>query len=388
MADTDIQDHDPAPAKGASSSDLFIRGSRDNVLKPIQAVSGVVQKKHTLPVLSNILIKQKDETVTFVTTDLDIQITTEGNIGAPGSEFSTTVSAKKLCDILSSLPESSEVSLYSSKEFALLKSGRSKFELQTIKADEFPEMRLMAVEKAFTIPCDRFKYLLNMVSFACAINNVRYFLTGVYVCSEGTSIRGVATDGHRLSLCNVEATEGSDKKFETIIPKKTVKELLRLLPDSQDPLVVSIAEKQIKFEFSSITVISKVVEGRYPDYEKVIPKDNDKKFSVLRQELHAALQRVAILTADKLKGVRWNLSEDNLKVAATNADMEEAEDEIAVSYTGEPLEIGFNVTYLIEALNVLKNDSVRISLGDSMKPALIEMPESESYKFVVMPMKI
>ena len=176
-------------------------------------------------------------------------------------------------------------------------------------------------------------------------------------------MRGFATYGHRLALCDVEAEKTADKKLDAILPRKTVKELVRLIPDSQDPIEVYISERQIKFKFVGIEILSKLVEGRYPDYQRVIPEHNEKEFRVGRQELLSSLQRVATLTADKLMGVRWNLTPGHLNVAANNADMEEAEDEISVEYSGSPIEIGFNVAYLIEVLNVLKNDSVRISLG-------------------------
>ena len=367
---------------------LIMRGSKESIFKPIQNVSGVVQKKQPIPILSNILVDQRGEDVTFTATDLDIQIRTKSSTGVKDSENSTTISARKLNDILASLVDGSEVSFYKKDHHVQVLSGKSKFELQTLPADDFPSMGELKLEKAFTMPSSRFKYLLSMVSFACAVNNVRYFFNGVYICSEGIGVRAVATDGHRLALCDVEAEEASEKKLDAIIPLKTVKELARLIPDTEDELTVYISEKQIKFTFAGIEILSKLVEGRYPDYQKVIPVDNDKEFKVSRQELLSTLQRVSILTADKLKGVRWNLSSGLLNVAATNADMEEAEDEINVEYQGESIEIGFNVTYLIEVLNALKNETVRVSLGGQLSSALVRMPDSENFKFVVMPMKI
>lgn len=376
---------DEAPEGGDR---VFINAGKDTISKPISAVSGVVQRKQPLPILSNILFNQKGKTVTMVANDLDIQILTVADAGVENVNVSTTISARKLTDIFATLPDTNPVTFSTKGDHVVLSSGKSKFELQTINAAEYPVMGEMELEHAFTMSCLRLKYLLNMVSFACAVNNVRYFLNGVYLCSENNVVRGVATDGHRLALCDVEADKTAEKKLDAIIPRKTVKELIRLVPDSQDPIEVSISEKQIKFKFCGIEILSKLVEGRYPDYQRVIPEHNEKEFRVSRQELLSSLQRVAILTADKLKGVRWNLTPGTLNVAATNADMEEAEDEISVEYNGSPLEIGFNVTYLIEVLNVLKNDSVRISLGEAKNPALIRMPDNENFKFVVMPMKI
>ena len=377
------------PAEAAPGTPvLFINGSKENIFKPIQNVSGVVQKKQPLPILSNILLAQENENVTFTATDLDIQIRTSSAIGTPNCRVSTTISSRKLNDILASLVDNSEVSFTKKGEHVLLTSGRSRFELQTLPAEDFPSMKEVKLEKAFSMPCSRFKYLLSMVSFACAVNNVRYFLNGVYICSEGTSVRAVATDGHRLALCDVDADHAYEKKLYSIITRKNFNELTRLVPDSEDEITVYMAEKQIKFTFAGVEILSKLVEGRYPDYQKVIPVDNDKEFKVSRQELLSSLQRVSILTADKLKGVRWNLSSGVINVAATNADMEEAEDELEVEYQGDSIEIGFNVTYLIEVLNALKNETVRVSLGGPLSSALIRMPDSEKFKFVVMPMKI
>lgn len=375
-------------SKSDKANTLFIQTNKENIFKPIQAVSGVVQKKQPLPVLSNILFSQKGNRVTMIANDLDIQILTFADVGVEGTDISTTISARKLNDILAALPDTNTVTFSTKGDHVVLSSGKSKFELQTISAADFPVMGEMELEHAFTMTCLRFKYLLNMVSFACAVNNVRYFLNGVYLCSKNKTVRGVATDGHRLALCDAEAELTNEKQLDAIIPRKTVKELTRLIPDTQDPIEVFMSEKQIKFKFSGIEILSKLVEGRYPDYQRVIPEHNDKEFRVGRQELLSSLQRVAILTADKLKGVRWNLMSGVLNVAATNADMEEAEDEINVEYNGSPIEIGFNVTYLIEVLNVLKNDTVRISLGEQKNPALVRMPDNENFKFVVMPMKI
>lgn len=375
-------------SKSDKTNTLFIQTSKENIFKPIQAVSGVVQKKQPLPVLSNILFSQKGKHVTMIANDLDIQILTVAEVGVEDADISTTISARKLNDILAALPDTNTVTFSTKGDHVVLSSGKSKFELQTISAADFPVMGEMELQHAFTMTCLRFKYLLNMVSFACAVNNVRYFLNGVYLCSENKKVRGVATDGHRLALCDAEAEETNEEKLDAIIPRKTVKELTRLIPDTQDPIEVFMSEKQIKFKFGGIEILSKLVEGRYPDYLRVIPEHNDKEFRVGRQELLSSLQRVAILTADKLKGVRWNLMPGVLNVAATNADMEEAEDEINVEYSGSPIEIGFNVTYLIEVLNVLKNDTVRISLGEQKNPALVRMPDNENFKFVVMPMKI
>ena len=345
----------------------FIETTRNNIIKPIQTVSGVVERKQPLPILANILIKKKGNIVSFIGTDLDIQICTESPIGIDEDDFSTTVSARKINDILSTLKDEDTITIGSKGDHLTLKSGKSKFELQTLPADGFPSMNQSEFTHGFSMPCQKFRYMLSMVYFAAAQNNIRFFLNGV---------------------CQIDQSETVSRKFDAIIPRKTVKELMRLIPDSEEMLSFDISSNQIKVMFNGIEIISKLIEGRFPDYERVIPSTNDKIFLVNRDELSLALQRVAILTTDKFKGVRWTLSSGKLIIAATNAEMEEAEDEIEIQYSGENLEIGFNVSYLLDVLNVLKNNEVRFSLGGPLSSALITMPDSENFKFVVMPMSI
>lgn len=366
----------------------FIETTRNNIIKPIQTVSGVVERKQPLPILANILIKKKGNIVSFIGTDLDIQICTESPIGIDDGDFSTTVSARKINDILSTLKDEDNITIGSKGDHLTLKSGKSKFELQTLPADDFPSMNQSEFTHGFSMPCQKFRYMLSMVYFAAAQNNIRFFLNGVLISAENQTIKAVATDGHRLALCQIDQSETVSKKFDAIIPRKTVKELMRLIPDSEEMLSFDISSNQIKVMFNGIEIISKLIEGRFPDYERVIPSTNDKIFLVNRDELSLALQRVAILTTDKFKGVRWTLSSGKLIIAATNAEMEEAEDEIEIQYSGENLEIGFNVSYLLDVLNVLKNNEVRFSLGGPLSSALITMPDSENFKFVVMPMSI
>lgn len=365
-----------------------MEGTRELISKPVSIVSGCVERKLPKPILGNFLLEKKGQNIVFTATDLNIQVSTSAVIGAGNEDFATTISAKKFADILSSLKDNSLVSISCRDEHALINSGKSKFELQTLPADQFPSMKKEDCVHAFSIPCMKFKYLLSMVSFAAAENNIRYFLNGVFLHAEDNIVGTVATDGHRLALCDAEIEEKASCKVEVILPRKTVRELLRLIPDTEELLSVSVAESQIKISFAGVEVVSKLVEGRYPDYLRVVPTENDKEFSINRDELHAALTRVAILTADKLKGVRWLLSADKLKIEATNIDMEIAEDELDINYNGKELEIGFNVSYILDALNVLKNETVRFSLGGPLSSALMRMPESDKFKYVVMPMKI
>lgn len=366
----------------------YIDTTRELLSGPIQTVSGVIERKQPLPILANILISQQGKKVSFTGTDLDIQIKTEADIGVEEGNISTTVSSRKFNDILSTLSDSDPVQISEKGRHLSLVSNKSKFELQTLPAADFPCMNQAEFSSGFKMPCEQFKYMLSMVYFAAAQNNVRYFLNGVLLSVSEKIIRAVATDGHRLALCEMELEAPADKKFDVILTRKAVKEFLRLVPDSDAALSFEVASTQVKVTFNNIEIVSKIIEGKFPDYQRVIPTTNDKVFLVDREVLSKALQRVAILTTDKFKGVRWTLQENKLHIAATNAEMEEAEDEIEIKYSGSELEIGFNVTYLQDVLNILKTAEVKFALGSQLSSALITMPDNDKFKFVVMPMSI
>jgi DNA polymerase-3 subunit beta len=365
----------------------FVKAGRDALLKPLQVVSGIVERRQTLPILANVLLRKDGERVSFTATDLEIQIQTGADIGSGKETLATTVSARKLVDILRALPEA-DVSLSLANRKLTLACGRSRFALQTLAAEEFPTVAQAEFTADFVLPAATLKYLLSMVHFAMAAQDIRYYLNGMLLVVDGGIVRAVATDGHRLALCEVSKDDAATARIEAIVPRKTILELMRLLPDSEEPVRIQIATNQIKFTFGEIELVSKLVEGKFPDYAKVIPVNNPKVFVIGRETLMAALERVAILTTDKFKGVRCVLGPNNLKISSTNADQEEAQEELEIEYAGEGLDIGFNVTYLQDALRNLKSESVRFALGDALGSALVTMPDSEKFKYVVMPMRI
>ena len=365
----------------------LVKASRDALLKPLQVVSGIVERRQTLPILANILVRKEGERVSFTATDLEIQIQTNAEIGAGKDASSTTVAARKLVDILRALPEA-DVALSLAGKKLTIQSGKSRFNLQTLAAEEYPTVAQAEFSADFSLPAATLKYLLSMVHFSMAAQDIRYYLNGMLLVVDGTTVRAVATDGHRLAMCEV-AKEGATAKVEAIIPRKTILELSRLLPDSEDDQVrVQMAANQVKFSFGSIELISKLVEGKFPDYQRVIPANNTKSFAIGREELMSALTRAAILTTDKFKGVRMVLATGALKITSTNADQEEAQEELEIDYSGEGLDIGFNVTYLLDVLANLKSEQIKFSLGDALGSALITMIDSERFKYVVMPMRI
>lgn len=364
----------------------LVKAPREAVLRPLQVVSGIVERRQTLPILANVLLRRDGEKLSFTATDLEIQIQTSADFGPSKEVAATTVSARKLVEILRALPEADVALAYANRKLTI-QSGRSKFNLQTLPAEEYPAVAQAPANVDFTIPASSLKYLLSMVHYAMAAQDIRYYLNGMLLVVEETRVRGVATDGHRLAMCEFEREEAAGS-VEVIVPRKTVQELGRLLPDGDEPVRIQVATSQVRFSFGSIEFVSKLVEGKFPDYAKVIPAANPKTFLIDRNELTQALTRTAILTTDKFKGVRWVLSGGSLKVSSTNTDQEEALEEIEIEYEGDSLDIGFNVTYLLDVLNNLKAEKIRISLGDALGSALITLPESDRFKYVVMPMRI
>lgn len=366
----------------------LVKTQRDALLRPLQIVSGIVERRHTLPILANILIRKDGERVSFLSTDIEVQITTHAQVGSGNDVTSTTVAARKLLDILRALPDSGDVSLTLANKRMTVQSGKSRFALQTLAAEEFPTVAQAEQYNAkVTLPQKTLKHLFNMVHFSMAQQDIRYYLNGLLLVVDGKNVIAVATDGHRLAFCQV-ATEQEFARQEVIIPRKTILELQRLLEDTDQPVDLEIANNQVKLTFSDIELISKLVEGKFPDYTRVVPKGYKNNFTLGRDALLRSLQRAAIMTSDKFKGVRCIVSPGSMKISSTNADQEEAVEEIEIDYGGDSVDIGFNVTYLLDVLNNLKGDSINIALGDANSSALITVPDNQDFKYVVMPMRI
>jgi DNA polymerase-3 subunit beta len=326
-----------------------------------------------------------------VSTDIEIQITTNASFGVGVEDVTTTVAARKLLDILRALPEG-PVSLNLKDNKLVVQSGKSRFSLQTLSAAEFPVMQSVGeVTASWKMSQKSFRQLISQTHFAMAQQDIRYYLNGMLLVIEGKQVIAVATDGHRLAYSQVELAEapvGSGQRQEIIIPRKTILECQHLLEDSDEMLEISLTANQIKFTFGDVELISKLVEGKFPDFQRVIPKGHKNSLVVGRDVLQSALQRAAILTTDKFKGVRFSLSPNRITVQSTNAEQEEAQEEIETTYIGDDIDIGFNVTYLLDVLTNVKNSEIKISIGDSNSSALITIPENDNFKYVVMPMRI
>ena len=367
---------------------IVLQSTQEKVLSVLQLVAGIVERRHTLPILANVLVRKFGEQLEFTTSDLEIQIRTTASLDGDNGSFATTVGARKLIDILKSMPSDQMVSLESTQSKLILKGGKSRFTLQTLPADDFPLVQEAAnFGPLFSIPQKVLKDLLDQVAFAMAVHDIRYYLNGILFVADGTQLSLVATDGHRLAYSS--ATLDSDvPKQEVILPRKTVLELQRLLSDKEGVINLQFAANQAKFGFDGLEFVSKLVEGKFPDYNRVIPKNHKNIITLGRVGLLASLQRTAILTSEKFKGVRLNIESGTLRVASNNAEQEEAIDELDIDYAGDDIEIGFNVTYLIDALANMHQDMVKMELADSNSSALLTIPDNAAFKYVVMPMRI
>ena len=367
---------------------LLVQASRDALLKPLTTVIGIVERRHTLLILSNILLRKEGSRISFIATDLEVQISTYADIGVGDEIISTTVAGRKLVDILRALPAGNDITLELEDEKLIVKSGGSRFELQTMAADDFPTLAPVQWETSFAMQQQTLKHLIHSAHFAMAHQDIRYYLNGMLFVFEPGWARVVATDGHRL-VHHAAEVQGIDSQQEVIVPRKTVLELQRLLADTESPVQVEGAAGQLRFYFDEVEVISKLVEGKFPDYQRVIPTSYTRHFVMDREALQGSLQRAAILTTDKLRGVRIELGENQLKISATNAEQEQAREKLDVDYAYESLDVGFNVSYLLDVLANTKTDSVRWSVQpDSNASVLITLPEEDAFKYVVMPMRI
>ena len=367
---------------------IVLKATQERVLSVLQSVSGIVERRHTLPILANVLIRKTGSSLQFTTSDLEIQIRTESELDGDAGNFTTTVGARKLIDILRSMPSDQTVSLESSQNKLILKGGKSRFTLQTLPAEDFPLVQESAsFGPVFSVPQKTLKDLLNQVSFSMAVHDIRYYLNGILFVAEGKQLSLVATDGHRLAYASA-MLDVEVPRQEVILPRKTVLEMQRLLNDKEGAIEMQFANNQAKFSFEGMEFVTKLVEGKFPDYNRVIPKNHKNSVTLGRTSLLACLQRTAILTSEKFKGVRLNLDPGTLRVASSNAEQEEAVDELEIDYSGDSIEIGFNVTYLIDVLSNMDQDMVKLDLADSNSSALITIPENATFKYVVMPMRI
>ena len=361
---------------------------RDALLRQLQLVTGVVERRQTLPVLANLLVVARDGVLSLTGTDLEVElvaVTSEVDIEQEGE---ATVPARKLADIWRSLPDDAEVSISFEADRAIVRSGRSRFSLATLPAADFPKVESAPGDTEFHVTPGNLRRLLDQVGFSMAQQDVRYFLNGMLLEVTDAHVRTVATDGHRMAMCTLAGGVDGSGRMQAIVPRKGVIELGRLLDDAEEDVVLSVGSNHLRATQGPYTLTTKLVDGKFPDYEKVIPRDASRVIVGDRDTLKNAFMRASILSNEKYRGVRLVVDGEQLTIQANNPEQEEAEEIVAVAYDGEGMEIGFNDSYLQDVLGVLDGDEVRMSVSDANSSALIEGPQNEDALYVVMPMRL
>jgi DNA polymerase-3 subunit beta len=366
---------------------MNIKIDREILLKPLGNVSGIVEKRHALPILSNLLLEGHQGKLKFTATDLEMQISTHIKTEL-ADDFQITVSAKKLFDITRALPENSNIDIQIEENKVIVKAKKSRFNLQTLPPQDYPVMKKDENDSIeLKLSQKEFKALLKQVDFAMAQQDIRYYLNGLLIEVKDKNINIVGTDGHRLSFTSLELKTPTNPA-QVIVPRKTIVELVKLLGDTDDPVEISFSNNQVNFKFNDIDLITKVIDGKFPDYDRVIPQGHDNVFNIDRSLLLDSMLRASILSNDKYRGIRMVVEEGNLKLVSNNSEQEQAEEELEIDYKGEKIDVGFNVTYLIDVLTNIQSDKLTFAFNDSSSSCLVTIPNNEKYKYVVMPMRI
>jgi DNA polymerase III subunit beta len=365
---------------------MKISAKRDELLRPLQQIVSVVERRQTLPILANVLIGFRDQRLHLTATDLEVELrTTAPAQGSGVAEF--TVPARKMLDICKALPEGAPVDLDIEGEKVVLRSGRGRYTLGVLPAQDYPTIDIPKASESLQVPARVIKRLIDKTHFAMAHQDVRYYLNGLLLELRGGRVRAVATDGHRLALCDAPF-EGSIVDTQVILPRKAVMELGRLLDSSDEPVTLEISNSHLRVMLPNGSFTTKLIDGRFPDYERVMPRGQTFVMAADREVLRQALARTAILSNEKYRGIRFRLAGDLLHLQAHNPEQDEAEEEIEVAYRGEDLTIGFNVGYLLDVLAVLEGDRVSMALIDSNSSALVSEEKGEECRYVVMPMRL
>lgn len=365
---------------------MKLSAARDVLLKPLQAVIGVVERRQTMPILSNVLLVAKNGELAITATDLEVELVARAEVNVE-TDGEITVSGRKLLDICRALPEGADIDVSVSGEKAVVRSGRSKFSLVTLPAAEFPTVEDIKAGQTIAVDQPTLSRLIEKTHFSMAQQDVRYYLNGMLLEAAGSYLRAVATDGHRLALCEAELDGASLDEQQVIVPRKGVLELQRLM-SGEGSVNLELGPNHVRIELDGIRFTSKLIDGRFPEYERVIPTESSNELTADRAAFKGALQRTAILSNEKYRGIRLVIRDSGVVMQAHNPEQEEAEEELEVEYGGEDIEIGFNVNYLLDALGAVNGDSVTLSVMDSNSSCLIRQPGRDDCKFVVMPMRL
>lgn len=362
--------------------------SRELLLKPLLLVSGAVERKSTLPILGNILFNVSGDSLTLTATDLELEMVAQTKVSNFASDGQVTVPARKLLDICKSLPDDSILTFDLLGDVMTISCGRSKYTLACLSATDFPNIEQWQSDIEFAIDKSQLLRLIESTHFSMANQDVRYYLNGMSIETENNEIRSVATDGHRLAICKIAVPDVQLPLRQVIVPRKGILEIIRLLDPVDESVQINIGTNHIRLIDSDFIFTSKLVDGRFPDYRRVMPRNCDKVFETSKAELKQVLSRASILSNEKFKGVRLNFSDTELKITANNPEQEQAEEIIEISFPYEDIEIGFNVNYVLDVLNAIKEDDVKFTLADAQSSVVIEGVEQKEALYVVMPMRL
>ncbi|ENE2729410.1 DNA polymerase III subunit beta [Stenotrophomonas maltophilia] len=360
---------------------------REAFLKPLAQVVNVVERRQTLPVLANFLVQVQNGQLSLTGTDLEVEMVSRIAV-EDAQDGETTIPARKLFEIIRALPDGSRITVSQTGDKITMQAGRSRFTLATLPSNDFPSVDEVEATERVAIGEATLKELIERTAFAMAQQDVRYYLNGLLFDLRGDALRTVATDGHRLALCETDLAKPSGSKRQIIVPRKGVTELQRLLESGDREIELEVGRSHVRVKRDDVTFTSKLIDGRFPDYEAVIPIGADREVKVDREALRASLQRAAILSNEKYRGIRVEVSPGNLKISAHNPEQEEAQEEIEADTTVSDLAIGFNVNYLLDALSALRDEEVIIQLRDSNSSALVRESSSEKSRHVVMPLRL
>ena len=366
---------------------MKLTAAREDFLAPLQSVIGVVERRQTMPVLANVLLSARDNRLSITGTDLEVELVATRQVSVQQAG-DITIPGRKLLDIFKALPEKTSVTLSTDGERVTIRGGRSRFTLSSLPATDFPVIEEINAQQTLALEQGEFRRLIDKTHFSMAQQDVRYYLNGLLLETDGKSLRAVATDGHRLAICEMELKErGKNAQHQVIVPRKGVLELQRIL-GTDGAIELAIGTNHVRAQIGDIRFTSKLIDGRFPEYGRVIPAAPARKVEADREALRAALQRTAILSNEKYRGIRLTARPDLLVVQAHNPEQEEAEDQVEVDYKGEEVEIGFNVNYLLDALSAIETDKVEIGLTDANSSCLIHAPGVTHTRYVVMPMRL
>ncbi len=365
---------------------MKVEASREALLAPLQAVNGVVERRQTMPILANVLIVANDSSIAVTATDLEVELvaTAEVKVSQLGE---ITVPGRKLLDICKALPSGADVELTVKGDRMTVRSGKSRFTLTTLAAAEFPTVDDIDAANSVTLTAENARRLLDKTQFAMAQQDVRYYLNGLLLETTKNALRAVATDGHRLAMADIDIVSGDAAGKQVIVPRKGVTELQRLLGDEGE-IVLQMGSNHVRAQVGNIRFTSKLIDGRFPDYQRVLPQNPGNVLTADREALRQALSRAAILSNEKYRGIRLDIKDSGVIIQAHNPDQEEAEEEIDVEYSGDDIEIGFNVTYLMDALAAIDSAEVNLALVDANSSCLVRDPARDDASYVVMPMRL